>query len=425
MNKFFLIRKAVFSLMISAAVCITAVGCTKKLPDTYVSESDYQYYQLTAAGNYRKLTYSEDGCYLYHERFVYHYDQEKEMIMPLCSKANCLHDAETDEEKRKQCNAYLPDMSDAEQGISVFGDDQYVYLVYAGYDSGNTSSRFRDKVYRISKDGSNRDLLISLDQAAYPILHRGFLYYYSESYDPDIKEGSIDSDYSVRRISVNRKKPKEEIIFSLPEGAQPGGIGNIIAYGNHVYFTYDYTMTSEGKDSYISELYIYDTETRKTDVMNVPKSDGSAANILGIFNDRLWFWTYDSTIPEPEAFHKKTTAFTTDLKGEDLRETAFEVEQGWRLASDGKYLYTNNALIVAFGDESQKLYQVYDHALMPLDTFTLPESVSFAVDMPVGNQYHQFLLFDDGDSWGLDVWDKSSIGSLNGAAFEQKHVIYQ
>ena len=100
---------AVFCAAILLAMLCTACQ-SKELPDTYVEGSDYQYMQLESKRFFMKQSQGSKGLYVLHGNYIYFLDESSDTILPLCNKADCLHDKETDPEKYSYCNAcVLPD----------------------------------------------------------------------------------------------------------------------------------------------------------------------------------------------------------------------------------------------------------------------------------------------------------------------------
>ena len=68
--------------------------------------------------------------YLYHNGFIYYLQEGGDMILPLCNKADCLHDQETNLERIKECNASVDSYAEGlvwqdNVGIAKCGDFIY------------------------------------------------------------------------------------------------------------------------------------------------------------------------------------------------------------------------------------------------------------------------------------------------------------
>ena len=122
-------------------VSLCAACQSKELPDTYVEGSDYQYMQLESRRFFMMQSQGSKAFYLLHGNYIYFIDEGSDMILPLCNKADCLHDKETDPEKYSYCNAcILPEnklpLGDA--GISYCNG--FLYCLDCGYAGPNRIS---------------------------------------------------------------------------------------------------------------------------------------------------------------------------------------------------------------------------------------------------------------------------------------------
>ena len=106
------INNRLFTVIILAVLLIFP-GCKSsaliKNPknDQYNAETDMQYFYKGDSIGTAKIQETADGCYLYHQGFVYHYENQSQKIEPLCCKLNCLHDREKDPEKLKESQCPL------------------------------------------------------------------------------------------------------------------------------------------------------------------------------------------------------------------------------------------------------------------------------------------------------------------------------
>ena len=94
--------KAALFLIILSSLLISSCGknSAETLDDSYHAGTDFQFFQISDGGGiWPKVQETENGCVFVHDDFVYMFDQKSEVIMPLCSLVNCLHDKETDMEK--------------------------------------------------------------------------------------------------------------------------------------------------------------------------------------------------------------------------------------------------------------------------------------------------------------------------------------
>ena len=80
-------------LFIISVLFILTCGCgSRELPNTYVEGSDFQYMQVGSGA--ATVQQTEDGCYVIRNGYLYYIEEGTDIRLPLCSKADCLHDKE-------------------------------------------------------------------------------------------------------------------------------------------------------------------------------------------------------------------------------------------------------------------------------------------------------------------------------------------
>lgn len=84
---------AITGLLVLLAAMLSGCGAGEAA-DTYVEGSDYQYMQWVNGMFFPKVQQTEDGCYFLYEGYLYYLDEQTDTILPLCSKADCLHEQE-------------------------------------------------------------------------------------------------------------------------------------------------------------------------------------------------------------------------------------------------------------------------------------------------------------------------------------------
>ena len=410
-------KPAILGIVAAVIACVVLGGCflTNPMkganPEGYDFETDLQYYQLREAIKVTRVQNCDGGCYLYHNGFVYKADVKSGEITPLCDKANCLHDQETNPEKRSQCNACVVD-GDA-PGVSLMLQKDKLYVCvgpHGGITVGGEKNPF-STVMQIAQNGHSKEMLYeNMDgEMSLVMAHRGYIYYFVQAFSAG--DQGITTKLSVQRLSISRKNNEPETVFSVPDGYHDLGYGFLQAYGKYVYFDLDYTDDSGAHSS----LFIYDTESGEI-------TEHEGLGHPSFYNGKLYFKDYNSN--EGDDF--PTEVYRTDLQGEN-RETVFEdIPQGYYVVGDEQYLYLNNAILVTWGDLTEKQYWVYDKDLKPVDQFTVPDTDTSYLDPPIGGTDYQYEIFDDPDTgeWGVLVWDKSKIGSYHGAAYEQERIVY-
>ena len=228
-------------------------------PSGYHSGTDMQFFQISESAKLPHIQEYNNGCYVYHNGFIYSYDRTNNIIQPLCSKVNCLHDKEQDNERKKACHAYITDTDPQEVSIMMYKDQLYICIDQI--ISEESFSLDGATIFRIAADGSAREIFYEIDNAevSFPMLHRGFIYYMRQSFK--LSDDSVSSKLTYQRINVDEKDPKPETFHEIPDERQFQGFNTILAYGKYVYFNYSY-LDAEG---YHNPLFVYDKWERRED----------------------------------------------------------------------------------------------------------------------------------------------------------------
>ena len=209
--------------------------------------TDQQFYMVSNFVVKPKIQETEDGCVLCHDDFIYYYNANSNIFMPLCSKGNCLHDHERDSEKRKACHAFLEDFDGEDVSLMLYRDG--LYIAYSRKTTDLAEDRYC--VYRIALDGSSKEAIFTSQALINPAVHRGYLYYIRQEYsaDPDM----LMEQLCFCRRNLENSRHEEEIVFTPEKGH---GATAIRAYGKYVYLT---TLRKNGAEMITS---FYDTEAK-------------------------------------------------------------------------------------------------------------------------------------------------------------------
>lgn len=410
----------IFSLLILAS-CIS--GCSPEnepLPDTYVEGSDHQYMYMGGFDFYPNFQKGEQGYYFRYNNFIYFFDDKEETIVPLCSKADCLHDKETDQEKLESCNAYAGTNYDT--GLAYCNG--YLYYIDPDFTQANPT------LYRFAADGSMKEKLYEWDDDDIAIqqwiVHRDVLYYMVQSFSTGEEDvGQFNAVYALPLTGRSRLKPIQ--IYTPEDGIEVFTLGNPTAYGNYMYFTlmgnlegwdgsdetwqeYDYTKT-----------FVYDIRAEELRELRIPgQSNTTAITGVKFWKDHLILTPFDSS----KAYLEDSDCYLSDLDGSNS-EPLMTSKQGYSLFCDENYLYISNVGLVQVGhDNGPKLYHIYDNELNEIDTFTTASN--FTYDFPIGDCDRAYVIYyKENGEWGLEYWDKSEIGTLDGAEIEFTMIPYE
>lgn len=417
--------------------CIFLTGCgTEALPDTYVEGSDYQYTQWASGLFYPNVQQGDGVVYLFHNGFVYYLDEATGVIMPLCNKADCLHDQETDPEKLTACNAFMGTSEVAQiqnagfmwNTTGIAKCDGYIYCLTEKVSGQQT-------IFRCSLDGTKKELVYTWDSEKSSIgewiIHRNVLYYVEQRYY--LEDGELFMEMSLKALPLTGLDRQPETIYVADKDLTVFTLGNPKAYGNYIYFEIiasrvsdeDTALEDDTYDKSYNRTLIYDIENDSVNELNIPDLPPSA-EILGVqfWQDKIIINPYDDT----EAADAPMPVYIAELDGSNPELLLEDIPQAGCFMSDGEYLYFFDDWMPDIDDwlSNPGLYTVYDRDLNIVDTFTVP-LMDRSVRLPVGGtdwMYFQFTEEETG-AWGVIRWDKSGIGTYNGGMIETTTIWYQ
>ena len=361
--------------------------------DNYHFGTDWQYYMTTPYVMSARMQETDGGCVFVHNDFIYTYKQGG-TIMPLCSKANCLHDQENDPEKKRECNAWLDyAFYDDEVGsysgkLMLDKDDLYVC-----YDIMDNDPEGRNVcVIKLSLDGTSKEVILRENKMHFPLIHRGALYYYDVAFTAT--EENVAGKISFNKIDLEKKKLSKEVLFY--DGVQHGSLP-LRALGDYVWFT-----MINGTDT-LSQVYNIRTgEIEKTEL---------GFDALMLFNGKL----YREPRNGLENSIYLTEIYESDVYGGSKGTVLSSVEQYNTPLSDGHYFYLDNSLINQEFPERERKCTVYDTGFRKVDEYKIPD-IGYSGEIPIGGKDFQYVVYNEKESerWGLLIFDKKEIGSIQG-----------
>lgn len=416
-------KKCMGAIMFFLVVSVLT-GCGKKnLGDGYVEGSDFQYMYLDE-WNRMNQQKGENGFYFVQGYYVYSLDSATQKLIPLCNKADCLHDRETDEKRYADCNAYTNMSQDFGDKISYCNG----YLYYIGTESDPDDYHDYSVLYRLKEDGSQKDKIYQWDKDIVSdwCIHRDVLYYVEHTFeagDNGGEDAGTGENYVVKKLSLKRgRNQKPEIIYEPEKGLSVYTVSWFMAYGNHLYFMI-HASTAENPDEITDDnwtdyIYFkywnYDILTKELTELTLPNlKKGEEISSIGFWKNKLIIQPYDNN-RKPDG---KVNVYLAELDGSGAEILFEDVKQGMGFFSDGKYLYASNSILVEREMEDKQYYQVYDENLKLLDTLGMPFEMAgnIVIGQPEGTYF--FLGSDDADEAYLGYFDKGTIGDCNGEAF--------
>lgn len=425
-------KKRTICLSVSIFLLILS-GCGKDtLPDSYIEGSDYQYMRQGDTDWEPQMQRGEKGYYFRQGEFVYYLDEGTGQLLPLCNKVDCLHDREKDTGRRRSCNAYL-----------YYGEFSNVYsqgIVYCdGYLYCLTDQGFLDEkaLYRLSEDGSRKEQVYSwsgVDIEGW-IVHRG-VFYYSEHFYTYDEEEEMEGHFALKALDLTDAVKEPELIYALDEeNVFYLGIHWPTAYGNYVYFMVDGSEEDDsGALAPYYKTFIYDIaneEIRELTYEGMRKEETITS--VTFWQDRILFvpYVYDKNNIE-DFYLGEGTVYIADMDGSNVEVFMENAPMGYRIRSDGRYLYHTNSFLVYLNAtgrldyEEAETFWVYDENMELVDTLVMPDGVNPLKEPPIGDARWLMITYqaDDG-SWGVLRFDKSKIGSCHGAKIDCTVIPYE
>lgn len=166
-------------------------------------ETDFQmqYYDVTMETH--PIVEVGDGYYMIVGNYIYYVDKETMEYTPLCNKANCLHQKETDQTKVTGCNAMVRTDPGSRTVLNYYKNCLYI----SGMEIMATEYGISETKYVMDKiplDGGNREIVHEFENPVdMAITHRGYIYYTSKA--------SGDKFPGVYRIPI--AGGKEELLY--------------------------------------------------------------------------------------------------------------------------------------------------------------------------------------------------------------------
>lgn len=285
----------------------------------------------------------EKGYYVRLDEFVYFCDFDRGKLTPLCNRPDCLHDKEVDENKKQECTAYVR-WGNAGNGIQYYDGKLYANVLA---NEPTEEGRFiGDKLVAICEDGSSREVLdYELDDSYNFKLHRGSIYYTSDTDDPDTRIKT----QCVYRIDMESGQKTE--IIQLTGGA----LADIYPVGDYVYILIQSTE-SEG-----ARKIVYEISTGKAKVgMGIP-----ADNLLMDKEGKLLLCTVGESnqlIIESTNLDGSEREEVGNLRLEDLEGVELEAgtapKVSYYLGMDDTYFY-----VFCHIEKEAELYYYLEHPM--------------------------------------------------------------
>lgn len=382
-------------------VCFLS-GCDKGSGEFSMDYStDMQLMYLCSGGSVGvPMTKSDTGYYyigkgVRDKRIVIYIDKESKKATPLCSKPNCMHD-DIDE-----CDAYV-NSSETVAVDTIFGAtgnliqyyDGSLYLLCGEYDESYIN--YNTYIMKMNLDGTDREKITDYFDfhVNYWFIHRGHLYYCTDS--------------QLLRVPMGSLKSEPEIVYEAEHFITDNyTFSNAFAYQNYVYCETDErdeTVTNGGLRNHAINI-----ETLEKSALEI---NGKPAGPEAFFGDKIIIANADNEGKYYEI---------ADLDGGNSKPYFTQnTNEKTSMTSDGTYLYKDNQAIALKTDDGEQIITVMDKDLNEIDTFRLPQldMKIYSFFAPQDEEFFIFECFNENDEHIIVMADKSQIGSINGEVIE-------
>lgn len=423
-------------------VCMM-VGCGKKeTRDSYVEGTDFQYQYQDRFFSTNMKAKGKDSTYFVIGSYIYQFDEQTEILTPLCNKSNCLHDKETDENRTANCNAYISENTD-ETGIAYMEGN--IYSVMQEWQDNDIC----DVLYKVSADGATREKVYQWEGQVVDkwCVHRGAFYYVEHTFDEENQEG-----YKVKKMELSGMgKGKAKTIYEPDKDITVYAFDALKAYGNHLYINVDgakknhvETLDEENWQEYsYNKTFQYHLQDETLSEIRVPdQSDTEQISSIAFWQDKLLFGAMDTT--KLHQYDVTREVYIADLDGTNAA-VLLEDRPVYRwYSSDGTYLYESDcseALDRIYHDPDYQYninhgveveydatvnIAVYDKNMKLVDRMQSPIK-DFPTELPYGIGDRMYVLENNemGDGVNIIYWDKTKLGTYQGKEYSFTKLIEQ
>lgn len=393
----------------------------------YKIGEDYQYPYFSEGG--AQIAKTENGYYCLNNSFIYYIDGKTKKANPICSRSDCLHANEKDEERRKRCDAYT-----TSNQIQYYAGDLYIEE-----ETMQQELKGVETFYRLSADGTRKEKIFQIKNVNLSgwAVHRGYIYFTTAQYKPDKNEvdaGETQTYCRINRIPVTGAK-KEEVLYECKEVKYNGEIYTPFLYGNHLYVevfgTYEDREAAgveDRKKLCFEKMLQYNIEDGTHSYIEADKE--SVVSTLNIFRGKLLFYGYHFEYNDK----RNCQYYIADLDGSNVKKIFKTKNPSDRYITDGKYLYCDNYFGIFYrqmedenaASEPQYL-QVYDMNLKGVDVIGLPKTEGDLYCLPAEDETYFFdtpdmLEQDENTVKDITYFDKKEIGSMKGSIWKKKSI---
>lgn len=357
------------SCLLLCAVMLT--GCNpgqRDYGDEYVFEQDDQIVVIRSLGPNATMARAENGYFFYRpgSPFVFFWPGGDSQAKPICGKPNCLHEKETDREKRKECDAFI--LSEGIGKTIVYNNSRLYYTQGFSeniYDEQGNQIGFTThyELWEMSADGTGRKSVCRLDgEPSSFIIHRGFLYYTYGEYPELSPEGEQIGERKAYVCKVNLNAWNKDTEVLCEKSAWDVQYEKLTAKGNEVYFVE--RKSPEGAQASETALLKYNIMTGEINQIL------SGVSTYGFHGNQL-------------VYYKDLQIFLTDSDGGNGKKLA---DFNGNMSADEDYIYLDDLS----GELDDRTFSIMDYNGKVLQTLTLTN-----YDKGCFSSNDEYLFFKD------------------------------
>ena len=345
---------------------------------SYNSETDWDW-SYYGGNHISKIAKGDNGYYIRLGEYIYFCSFEREKLIPLCVRPDCLHDKEESSEKKELCMAYVG-LGTSALFSGIQENEETLYANFAIQSIGEDGKTYAgDDLYSVKKDGSSREKMnLKMENASRFCIQRGNVYYVTHVTDP----AKLTETEGVYRVPLDGGNP-----VPIAE-VQGNAIFEIYPYGDFVYGWC-------GMEN-VTYLFVYDSKTEKTTARRfeqenilffIPWEDG----FLGMDNGKLFQISSDL---------KQVEQIGTLLSDDKNEFGISDHNEFWLysfLSTDADYFYFQGS--VTTQEEIKEFVAIYEKENLELQQIIfvdgMPDSQCIGVDE---NQIFFTGRTEDGDA---------------------------
>ncbi len=342
-----------------------------------------------------ELRESPDGYYLWQGDYLYFTDRETMDTLVVCTRFDCLHDAELRSDKKEDCMGFFSNPRGT--GEYFFFGNGKLYLFTRSVNL-NDSHRHVYSLLEAAPDGTERRTLYDFPddiQVVGAILHRGVFYIASQVFDE-----AGQPHFSLYSLPLNGKK------LELLQDFKDAGVQSmsLTAHGDYLYYTSSVMTGGEFRVG----LYRLDLRTKKT--AEIPPESPDRPWLLPAFHGDRLLLTGEGY--DPAAGKSVVCLYSSALDGTD-RRLVLEGDN-LNLWTDGEYLY---AWTMTLSGEEHNILSILDMEGRELDRVvldTIPDTLrdtQLWVVVPTAGDRVLLVMQDYGGRMHYCWFAKSDIGS--------------